>query len=83
MAYVITDLCTLCGACVEVCSVECIAEGDEQYYINPEKCIDCGSCYEECSSEAIFSEQDLPADKHGFLYENTNFFLKLLFLRHE
>lgn len=74
MSHVITDLCTMCGSCVDVCSAECIAEGEDQYYINPEECIDCGSCIDECASDAIFSEEDLPDDKQEFIEKNANFF---------
>lgn len=38
MTYVITDLCTLDGACAEVCPVACIHTTPEapQFYIDPE-----------------------------------------------
>ena len=53
MAFVITDKCTMCGSCVEVCPVEAINEGDPKYIIDPELCIDCGACQPECPVEAI------------------------------
>ncbi len=53
MAFVITDKCTMCGSCVEVCPVEAIAEGDPKYIIDPDLCIDCGACQAECPVEAI------------------------------
>ncbi len=53
MAYVITDECTACGACVSVCPVEAISEGEEKYSINPDTCTDCGLCAEECPFDAI------------------------------
>ena len=53
MAYVISDDCTMCGACVDVCPVECISEGDPKYIIDPDECTDCGACVEECPVEAI------------------------------
>ncbi|MFZ5515952.1 MAG: indolepyruvate ferredoxin oxidoreductase subunit alpha [Candidatus Zhuqueibacterota bacterium] len=74
MAHVITDLCTQCGNCSEVCPVECIKKGDEQYYINPEECIDCAACVEECPEGAIFAEEDLPNDKKSFPEINASFF---------
>lgn len=74
MAHVITDLCTQCGSCVEVCPVECIQEGDDQYFINPEECIDCAACTDECPEEAIFAEEDLPDDKKSFVETNASFF---------
>jgi len=53
MAFVISDKCTMCGSCVEVCPVEAINEGDPKYIIDPELCIDCGACQPECPVEAI------------------------------
>lgn len=53
MAHVISDGCVACGACVEVCPVEAISEGNPIYKINPDTCIDCGACVDECPSGAI------------------------------
>ncbi len=47
MAYVITDECIACGACIPECPEEAISEGDI-YVIDPELCNDCGSCAEIC-----------------------------------
>ncbi|MBQ6624472.1 MAG: 4Fe-4S binding protein [Clostridia bacterium] len=48
MAYIITDECIACGACMADCPVEAITEGDDKYVINAETCIDCGSCEASC-----------------------------------
>jgi len=53
MAYEISDKCTACGSCVEVCPVEAISEGTDRYKIDPEKCVDCGQCADQCPVEAI------------------------------
>lgn len=53
MAYVISDECTMCGNCKEVCPVEAISEGDPKYMIDPDTCIDCGACEAECPVSAI------------------------------
>jgi ferredoxin len=58
MAYIISDLCTTCGACVEVCPVDAISEGDPKYIIDPNTCIDCGACADECPVEAISPDED-------------------------
>jgi multimeric flavodoxin WrbA len=47
--------CVACGACKEVCPVECIAEGDI-YVIDASQCIDCGACEAGCPAEAIVEE---------------------------
>ncbi len=52
MAYVITDECVECGACIPECPEEAISEG-EPYVIDPELCTDCGTCVEVCPTEAI------------------------------
>jgi len=52
MAYVITEDCIVCGACVPECPVDAISEGDI-YVIDPEACTDCGACVDVCPSEAI------------------------------
>jgi len=74
VAHVIIDTCTLCGSCVEVCPSECIKEGEDQYFIDPEECIDCGTCIDECPSESIYEEEELPEDKHEFIDKNAKFF---------
>jgi NAD-dependent dihydropyrimidine dehydrogenase PreA subunit len=55
MAYVISDACVECGACVPECPVDAIKEGSP-YVIDGPTCIDCGACAEVCPSEAIAPE---------------------------
>jgi NAD-dependent dihydropyrimidine dehydrogenase PreA subunit len=45
-----------------------------QVYINPDECIDCGNCASLCAQNAIFSEDDLPADKKQFAEKNKAYF---------
>ncbi|KRA24908.1 hypothetical protein ASD65_11070 [Microbacterium sp. Root61] len=73
MAYVIDDACIgeLDGSCVDVCPVDCIYEGLEKRYINPNECIDCGACVTACPVAAIKSPSDGPdpvwmADNRAF-----------------
>ena len=63
MTYVITEACigVKDRACVDVCPVDCIYEGEDQLYIHPDECIDCGACEPECPVSAIFPEEDVPA----------------------
>ena len=56
MAHKISDDCTACGSCIDVCPSEAISEGDPIYVIDPDKCTDCGDCAEVCPSEAISPE---------------------------
>lgn len=69
MAYVITSACLSEKAsdCVLVCPVDCIEEGEDQFFIDPDTCIDCGACVSACPVEAIYHEEDLPEDQTFFL----------------
>lgn len=48
MAYVITDKCIKCGACVGACPVNAIAFQGDKVVIDKEKCISCGTCEAVC-----------------------------------
>lgn len=50
--YYITDKCTGCGVCLDVCPQQCILE-KTPYEIVQEHCLHCGLCYERCPSEAV------------------------------
>ncbi|MEW6685842.1 MAG: 4Fe-4S binding protein [Candidatus Edwardsbacteria bacterium] len=52
MAYVITDVCTSCGECVENCPNGAIVEGEGKYEIT-EDCVECGACLDACPVGAI------------------------------
>lgn len=56
MAYKINEDCIGCGACAEVCPVECISEVDGKYVIDAEQCIECGACAGACPVGAPVSE---------------------------
>ena len=62
MPYIIAEPCigVKDKACVEVCPVDCIYEGDTMLYIHPEECIDCGACEPVCPVKAIFAEDETP-----------------------
>lgn len=57
MAYVVSDECILCGACVTGCPVGAVEEGETQAYIDPEVCIECGTCEQNCPTFAIFYDE--------------------------
>ena len=64
MAYIIAEPC-INGkdkACVEVCPVDCIYEGETMLYIHQDECIDCGACEPVCPVKAIFAEDETPAE---------------------
>ena len=50
MPFVIAEPCigVKDKSCVEVCPVNCIYEGEDQYYIHPDECIDCQACEAAC-----------------------------------
>lgn len=53
MAYVISDKCTTCGSCKDVCPVEAIKAGEPKYTIDASTCVDCGQCADACPTSAI------------------------------
>ena len=82
MAYVVTDACTKDFVCVAECATAAIAPAAtdaaagtvSQVYINPDECIDCGNCASICPQGAIFSLDDLPAEKAHFAEKNKAYF---------
>src|SRR5699024_11778320 len=75
MAFVILDPCRgeKAGECVTVCPVDCIEEGPEQFYIDPDICIDCAACVAVCPVDAIVEEYDLAPDQEKYLEEAEEF----------
>ncbi len=53
MAYVISDDCTNCGACVDSCPVTAIAPAGDKHKIDADTCIDCAACVDTCPVSAI------------------------------
>jgi len=76
MTYVITEPCigVKDRACVDVCPVDCIYEGEDQLYIHPDECIDCGACEPECPVTAIFPEDDVPPEMLSYTAKNKDVF---------
>ena len=76
MAYIIVEPCIgpKDASCVAVCPVDCIYEGEDQYYINPDECIDCGACEPECPVTAIFAEDAVPDDQVQYIQINADYF---------
>lgn len=76
MPYVITEACigTKDASCVAVCPVDCIYDGPDMYYINPDECIDCGACEPECPVEAIYADDAVPEGMRKYIEKNRNHF---------
>jgi len=76
LAYVITSPCLgeKSADCVEVCPVDCITEGEDMFFINPDVCIDCGACAAVCPVDAIHIEDELPENQKKYLQLNQFFF---------
>ncbi|MCL4106740.1 UNVERIFIED_CONTAM: hypothetical protein GTU68_048184 [Idotea baltica] len=53
MAIFITDECINCGACEPECPNNAIYEGDEFYYIAPDKCTECKGFHDEPQCAAV------------------------------
>jgi ferredoxin len=78
MTYVIVEACigVKDRACVDVCPVDCIYEGEDQLYIHPDECIDCGACVPACPVEAIFALDETPEKWKSFIPVNAQYFQK-------
>jgi uncharacterized pyridoxamine 5'-phosphate oxidase family protein/NAD-dependent dihydropyrimidine dehydrogenase PreA subunit len=50
--YRISEICTGCGVCADVCPQSCIGRG-QPYLIRQEHCLHCGNCFEHCPIKAI------------------------------
>jgi len=76
MTYVIAEPCidVKDRACVDVCPVDCIYEGERMLYIHPDECIDCGACEPECPVTAIFPEEDVPEQWRDYINLNRAVF---------
>lgn len=79
MAFVITEPCIheKAADCADVCPVDCIMEGEDQYFIDPDLCIDCGACEAACPVGAVYYEEDLPDKFKKYSEKAIDFFGKL------
>ena len=76
MPYIIAEPCISVKdkACVEVCPVDCIYEGDTMLFIHPDECIDCGACEPVCPVKAIFAADETPEQWKNFIELTKQFF---------
>ena len=79
MHYVVAEPCVDCKdqACVQVCPVDCIYEGDRMVYIHPDQCVSCGACEWACPVEAIFHQDSLPPKWSHYADLNAEFTRRL------
>ncbi|HRI44571.1 MAG TPA: ferredoxin family protein [Fimbriimonadaceae bacterium] len=72
MPYIVAEPCigVKDKSCMNVCPVDCIFEGDEMVYIDPDLCIDCGLCEPECPVTAIFVDTDVPTQWRDYIEQN-------------
>ena len=75
MTYIIAEPCVDVkdAGCVDVCPVDCIYEGPDMFYINPDECIDCAACEPVCPVTAIFVEDAVPEQWKRFIDLNYKF----------
>ncbi|MGG8409315.1 ferredoxin [Streptomyces sp. 12297] len=78
MTFVIAEPCVDVKdkACLDVCPVDCIYEGERTLYIQPYECIDCSACEPACPVEAIYRESELPAEWQVYEQVNAEFFTR-------
>ncbi|WP_312096147.1 4Fe-4S binding protein [Niallia sp.] len=76
MPFVITSPCMheKAGDCVDVCPVDCIAKGEDQFYIDPDICIDCGACEAVCPVTAIYHEEEVPPEEQAYIQKAIDFY---------
>ena len=76
MSFVITSACIheQAGICVDVCPVDCIVFGDDQFLLDPNRCIDCGACETVCPVEAIYFEEEVPAKESASILKAKEYF---------
>lgn len=75
MVYVICEPCigTKDQSCTEVCPVDCIYDGQDQFFIHPDECIGCSACAAVCPVEAIYDEDEVPEQWKGYIQKNREY----------
>ncbi len=78
MAYLITNECNLCDACVAECPNEAITEGEEIYKIDALKCSECVGFFDEpqcadvCPMECCETDPEFIEDEPTLLARAKN-----------
>ncbi len=75
-AFVISDLCNGCNACVPICPTNAISMQDGKAKIDPFLCTGCGACIPVCPQEAIdfknATTKQITASLRGVLAEKQS-----------
>jgi Fe-S-cluster-containing hydrogenase component 2 len=76
MPYVITSGCIdeKAAECVDVCPVDCIEEGPDQFFIEADICIECGACEVACPVGAVFYDTDAPDEEKHMIQKAEDFY---------
>lgn len=61
MPYIVTDACTLCGACEAGCESGAITLGETKSHIDVTICVECGTCMRNCPFDAIIYQTEAEA----------------------
>ena len=56
------------ASCVEVCPVQFIHEGEDQYYVDPDECNGWSACTSVCPVNAIYDEDQVPEPWKWFIH---------------
>lgn len=59
MYVIISELCSACGLCVDICPAEAISPYGT-CKITDTLCISCGLCQQSCPSQAIVIRDEIP-----------------------
>ena len=67
MAFLISNNCIACAACVRGCDSDAIIYDGvhNKYLIVPDQCISCGCCYGACSVGAITADEKSRAQNNS------------------
>lgn len=66
MAFMITEECNNCGACVDECPNHAVFEGDPVYVIDADNCTECVGFFDEPQCKSICPCDCLVADPAHF-----------------
>ena len=72
--YKVTDDCSQCGICTQVCPAGCISISDNKVVYNMENCQTCMACIHNCPKKAI--QLNIPEKNPNARYRNENITLQ-------